>query len=250
VSALQLLRSHDYQPARRMLKLGVAIGAVLAPLQILVGDMHGLNTLEHQPAKIAAIEGIWRTERGVPLLLFAVPNAAEQRNDYALSIPKGASLILRHDPDAQLRGLNEFQGKHPPVAPLFYGFRIMVGLGVLMLALSWWAAFRLWRRASLPHWTLVALACTTFIGWVAVLAGWIVTEVGRQPYLIYNLLTVVEAASAVPAGKIGLSLLGYAAVYAALLIAYILVLTQMALKEPRDAGRPQEVPRAGGLLPT
>jgi cytochrome d ubiquinol oxidase subunit I len=249
VSALQLLRNRDHHPARGMLRVGVATAGVLAPLQIAVGDLHGLNTLEHQPAKIAAIEAIWRTEHRVPLVLFAVPNAQDRRNDYALSIPKGASLILKHDPEAQLLGLDQFEGRHPPVAPVFYAFRIMVGVGVLMLALSWWAAFRLWRRHELPRWTLRVFAAATFIGWVGVLAGWIVTEVGRQPYLVYNLLTVAEAASSVPADSVALSLLGYAFVYSVLLVAYVLVLTQMALREA--AGEPQlrDVPRTGGLAP-
>jgi cytochrome d ubiquinol oxidase subunit I len=125
----------------------------------------------------------------------------------------------------------------------------MVGVGVLMLALSWWAAFTLWRRGVMPRRMLLAFAGTTFIGWVGVLAGWIVTEVGRQPYLVYNLLTVAEAASDVPAGSIALSLFGYAVVYVVLLIAYILVLTQMALKETTGEPQAQDVLRAGGLAP-
>jgi cytochrome d ubiquinol oxidase subunit I len=249
VSALQLLRNRDHQPARGMLRLGVVMAAVLAPVQIFVGDLHGLNTLEHQPAKIAAIEAIWQTEEAVPLVLFAVPNEKERRNDYAISIPKGASLILKHDPQARLPGLNEFEGRHPPVAPVFYAFRLMVGVGVLMLALSWWAAFTLWRRGVMPRRMLLTFSGTTFIGWVGVLAGWIVTEVGRQPYLVYNLLTVAEAASDVPAGSIALSLFGYAVVYVVLLIAYILVLTQMALKETTGEPQAQDVLRAGGLAP-
>jgi len=249
ISALQLLRNREHQPAQRMLRVGVTVGAILAPVQIFVGDMHGLNTLEYQPAKIAAIEAIWHTERAVPLVLFGIPNAAEKRNDYAVTIPKGASLILAHDPQGELKGLNEFEGTHPPVAPLFYGFRIMVGIGMLMLAMAWLGSLQLWRKRMVPRWMLLAFAGTTFIGWIAVLAGWIVTEVGRQPYLIYNLVTVAEAASAVPAGKIALSLFGYAFVYSVLLIAYVLVVTQMALKAARGEPQGADVPRAGGLLP-
>ena len=140
ISALQLLRKPDFEPARRMLRLGVLTGALLAPVQILVGDLHGLNTLEHQPAKIAAIEGIWETGRGVPLLIFGWPNAAERRNDYVLAIPRGASWILRHDPDAELQGLADFPGEHPPVAPVFWSFRVMVAVGLAMLGMSWLAA--------------------------------------------------------------------------------------------------------------
>ena len=249
VSSLQLLRKRDHEPAHHMLRVGVFLAAALAPLQIWVGDVHGLNTLEHQPAKIAAIEAIWHTEKGAPLILFAVPNATEQQNDYAISVPKGASLILRHDPDGELKGLSDFKGMHPPVAPLFYFFRLMVGIGVLMLALSWWGAWGLWRNGGLPRWTLRVFAACTFIGWVAVLAGWIVTEVGRQPYLVYGVITVAEAASEVPAADIALSLAGYAFVYAVVLLAYVVVLTGMALNETADATAHAEPSAAGGMRP-
>lgn len=251
VSALQLLRERGHRPAARMLRLGVIMGAVLAPVQIVVGDLHGLNTLEHQPAKIAAMEAIWHTEKAVPLVLFAVPNAERRRNDYAVTIAKGASLILKHDPEAELTGLDAFDGVHPPVAPVFYAFRLMVGIGVVMLALSWWGAWQLWRRGDLGRGTLRAFAAATFIGWVAVLSGWIVTEVGRQPFLVQGVITVAEAASSVPAGSIALSLLGYAAVYAVLLVAYMLVLTQLVLKEADngESQRPAHVPGPGGLEP-
>jgi cytochrome bd ubiquinol oxidase subunit I len=212
----------------------VVVAAVLTPVQIFVGDLHGINTLEHQPAKIAAIEGVWHTERGVPLLLFAWPNAKQQRNDFAIGVPKGASLILRHDPEGELQGLSSFEGKHPPVAPLFFGFRIMVGVGVLMLALSWLGVWQLLRRRAWPTWQLRAYAAMTFSGWIATLAGWIVTEVGRQPYLIQGLLTTAQAASKVPASSIGLTLVAYATVYGLLIVSYMIVVTQLAIKEAGD----------------
>ena len=247
VSSLQLLRNSDHRPAASMLRLGVFSGAVLAPLQIVVGDLHGLNTLEHQPAKIAAIEAIWKTGTGVPLVLFGVPNADESRTDYALSIPKGASLVLGHDPDAELRGLDAFAGEHPPVAPVFFAFRLMVGVGMLMLALAWWGAWCLWRHGAVSRRMHRAYAAATFIGWVGVLAGWIVTEVGRQPYLVYGVITVAEAASEVPTSSIGLSLAGYAGVYAVLLVAYLLVVTQLALADANgDRSREPESVRATG----
>jgi len=248
VSALQLLRNRNHRPAAGMLRVGVAMAAVLAPAQIVTGDLHGLNTLEHQPAKIAAMEAIWHTEKAVPLVLFAVPNAEERRNDYAISIPKGASLILGHDPEAELQGLDAFEGEHPPVLPVFYAFRLMVGIGVLMLALGWWGAWSLWRKGALSRLELRAFAAATFIGWVGVLAGWIVTEVGRQPYLVYGVLTVAEAATEIPPQNVALSLLGYSGVYAVLLVAYMLVLTQLTLKEAGDEnGEEAEVPGPGGL---
>jgi len=151
VSSLQLLRNRGFEPARRMLRVGLVAAAVLAPVQVFVGDMHGLNTLEHQPAKIAAMEAIWETERGVPLVLFAWPNERERRNDYAITIPKGASLVLRHSLDAEVKGLNEFRDKHPPVAPIFFTFRLMVGMGILMLASAWIGGWVLWRRGELRH---------------------------------------------------------------------------------------------------
>jgi cytochrome d ubiquinol oxidase subunit I len=193
--------------------------------------MHGLNTLEHQPAKVAAIEAIWTTERGVPLVLFAVPNAKERRNDYAIEVPNGASLILRHQADGELKGLDEFEGKHPPVAPVFYAFRIMVGIGSLMLATAWLGVWFLWRRRAMPRWFTIGLAAMTFSGWIATVAGWIVTEVGRQPYLVYGVMTTAEAASDVPAGAIGITLAAYAFVYAALMLSYMVVLTQLARKD-------------------
>lgn len=248
ISAFQLLRDRAYAPAQRMFRVGVVVGAVLAPVQMFVGDLHGLNTLEHQPAKIAAVEGIWHTERGAPLLLFALPNEAERRNDYAIGIPKGAALILTHDPDGELRGLNEFLGVHPPVAPLFFAFRIMVGVGVLMLALAWLGSWTLWRRREAPRWMLHAFAGMAFSGWIATLAGWMVTEIGRQPYLVYGVLTTAETASQVPASHIALTLVAYATLYVALMISYMVVITQLALKQTggerrADGGAP--APAAG-----
>ena len=231
ISAFQLLRSSDFEPARRMLRVGIAMAAVLAPVQILVGDLHGLNTLEHQPAKVAAIEGVWETQRGAPLLLFAWPNEAERRNDYAIGIPKGASWILTHDADGELRGLNEFEGAHPPVAPVFWSFRVMVGVGVLMLGFAWLGALYLLRRRQLPRCLLWGFSGMAFSGWVAVLAGWLTTEIGRQPYLVYGVITTAETASSVPAGNIALTLTGYALVYLLLMVSYMVVVTQLAIKE-------------------
>src|SRR5690606_37932022 len=134
-------------------------------------DLHGLNTFEHQPAKVAAMEGVWRDERGAPLLQFALPDEEARRNDYAIGIPRLASLILTHDPDGEIRGLDSFRGEHPPVAPVFWGFRLMVGVGLLMLLVSWWTAWRLRRRAEPTRGQARALLAMSFSGWVATLAG-------------------------------------------------------------------------------
>jgi cytochrome d ubiquinol oxidase subunit I len=245
ISAFQLLRDRRFEPAARMLRLGILVAAVLAPVQIFVGDLHGLNTLEHQPAKIAAIEAIWETERGAPLLLFALPNKETRSNDYAIGLPKGASLILKHDPEGEIKGLAEFGDKHPPVATVFWTFRVMVGVGMLMLALAWAGAFLLMRRRDFPNWLLWGFAAMTFSGWIAVLAGWLTTEIGRQPYIVYDAILTVDTASTVPTSYVAVSLAGYALVYALLLISYMVVLTQLARKESEGKGR--DLPAPGTL---
>jgi cytochrome d ubiquinol oxidase subunit I len=248
ISAFQLLRNSKFEPARRMLRLGLLVAAVLAPLQIFVGDQHGLNTLEHQPAKIAAIEGIWETERGAPLLLFAWPNEKTRTNDHAISVPKGASLILTHEIDGEVKGLSEFGDKHPPVAQVFWTFRIMVGMGMLMLAASWLGAFMLLRKHEMPRWLLRGYAALTFSGWIAVLAGWLTTEIGRQPYVVYGVILTADTASNVAAPYIMTTLIGYTLVYGLLLVSYMVVLTQLARKEAEGKGR--EEPLLGALGPT
>jgi cytochrome d ubiquinol oxidase subunit I len=230
LSAWRLLRAPDDASALKTLRAGVLVAAVLAPTQIFVGDLHGLNTLEHQPAKIAAIEGIWKTEKGAPLVLFAVPNEQERRNDYAIEIPKGAALILKHDSDGELKGLDEFEPDRPPVAPVFYAFRLMVGIGVGMLALAWFGVWRLRRSGPLPRALLWTFAAFTFSGWIATLAGWIVTEIGRQPWLVTGILRTADAVGHVSGAELGASLTGYVLAYSLMLLAYFVVLTHMAGK--------------------
>jgi cytochrome d ubiquinol oxidase subunit I len=233
LSAYRWLRSDRGPDVMAALRTGVFLGAALIPVQIFVGDLHGLNTLQHQPAKVAAMEGNWETRGHTPLLLFAVPNEKERRNDFEIGIPSGASLILKHDPAGVVPGLNDFIGPngerlHPPVAPVFFAFRIMVGVGVLMLLVSWFAGFRLWRRAEITTPIAVALLAMTFSGWVATLAGWYVTEIGRQPWLVTGVLTTAQAASQVSAGMIGSTLAMYLAIYVVLIAAYISVLFHLA----------------------
>ena len=238
VSAWQLLRGTPNASTARVLRVGVTVAAVMVPVQVLVGDLHGLNTLEHQPQKIAAMEGIWHTERGVPLLLFAWPDEQARANRWAVGIPRAGSLILTHDSNGEVKGLNEFHNAHPPVAPVFFGFRVMVGVGLLMLATSWTAAWigrrRGWDAMALPRgllWTLVAM---TFSGWVAVLAGWYVTEIGRQPYIVFGLVRTTEVATDVPAGMIASTLAMYVTLYVALVLAYIAVIRCLAEKTERE----------------
>jgi cytochrome d ubiquinol oxidase subunit I len=230
LSAWRMLKAPRDTAAARTLRTGIVIAAVLAPVQAYVGDLHGLNTLEHQPAKIAAIEAIWKTERGVPLVLFAIPNEKEQRNDFSIEIPRGASLILRHSLDGELKGLNEFAPDVPPVAPLFFGFRLMVGMGVLMIALSWYGAWRTRNRATPPTWLLWTFAAFTFSGWIATLAGWYVTEIGRQPWLVTGILRTAAAVGPVGGAELGASLTSYIITYALLLAAYLVVVAHLAGK--------------------
>jgi cytochrome d ubiquinol oxidase subunit I len=228
LSAWRLLKAAGDASARKTLRFAVRLAALLVPVQIVVGDLHGLNTLKHQPAKIAAVEALWETQRGAPLTLFAIIDEDEKRNDYAIEIPKALSVILTHDPDGVVRGLEEFGGDYPPVAPVFWSFRIMVAIGVLMLALSWTGLFVL-RRAT-PRWLLWAFAAFTFSGWIATLAGWMVTEIGRQPWLVTGILRTAEAVGEASGAALGASLTAYALTYAALLLSYMVVLTHLAGK--------------------
>ena len=235
VSAYRWLRQDRGKDVLATLKVGIYTAAFLIPIQIFVGDLHGLNTLEHQPAKIAAMEGIWETQRGAPAVLFAVPDKATQSNKYEIAIPKLASLYLTHDIDGEVKGIKEFGDKHPPVGPVFWAFRVMVGTGLLMLAVSWFSAWQMRKKKALAQWMLRVLVAMTFSGWLALVAGWYVTEIGRQPWLVQGVLTTAQAASTVPAANIALTLAMYLTLYAALLVAYVSVVFHMARKGMKGA---------------
>ncbi|WP_019450539.1 cytochrome ubiquinol oxidase subunit I [Cupriavidus sp. BIS7] len=235
ISAYRWLRRDRSREVMHSLRTGVVLAAMLIPLQIVAGDLHGLNTLHHQPAKIAAMEGIWKTEKGAPAVLFGLPNATTQSNDFEIAIPKLASIYLTHKADGEIKGIDAFADRHPPVAPLFFAFRIMVGVGLLMLAVSWVGAWQLRRRGAPATWLARLLVAMTFSGWVALVAGWYVTEIGRQPYLVYGVLTTAQAASKVPATMIGSTLAMYLTLYAVLIVAYISVVFHLA----RKAGKPK-----------
>jgi cytochrome bd ubiquinol oxidase subunit I len=280
ISAYRWLRQERGAEVMASLKTGIYLAAVLIPMQIVAGDFHGINTLEHQPAKLAAMEGIWETQKGVPAVLFALPDSQARENRYEIAIPKLASLYLTHSLDGEVQGLNDFVGEHPPVAPVFWAFRIMVGVGLLMLTVSWTCAWRLapWKKkaptlpaslGSLPpggalrlrpgeagsaapageegapalvvrelkRWQLRVLVAMTFAGWVALIAGWYVTEIGRQPWLVSGVLTAADAASKVAAPKIAVTLALYLALYAALISAYISVVFYLA-RHVRHADAP------------
>lgn len=240
ISAYRIIKD-DHKPAPRLaLKNATIAAALLIPLQIFLGDLHGLNTLHHQPAKIAAMEAVWHTEKNVPLVLFAIPDKETQSNKFSLEIPNMASIILTHTIDGELKGLNEFPNAHPPVTPLFYGFRIMVGMGMLMLLVSWIGCWQIYRRNEISPVMLKVFVGMTFSGWIATLAGWYVTEIGRQPWLVTGVLKTVDAVTSTPASNVGTSLAIYLSLYAVLLTAYIRTLFVMARKAVL-VDRPEEI---------
>jgi cytochrome bd ubiquinol oxidase subunit I len=230
ISAYRWLKNDHAKDVMAALRTGVMVAAVLIPVQIVVGDLHGLNTLKYQPAKLAAMEGIWETQRGVPAVLFAIPDKATQSNLYEIAIPKLASFYLTHDWNGEVKGIKDFGDQHPPVGPVFWAFRIMVGMGLLMLAVSWFASYELKFKNTLSKRTAMILVAMTFAGWVALVSGWYVTEIGRQPWLVQGVLTTAQAASQVPAANIALSLAMYLTLYAALLSAYVSVVFYLAKK--------------------
>ena len=238
ISAYRWLKNDQGKDVMASLRTGVMVAAALIPLQIVVGDLHGLNTLKYQPAKLAAMEGIWETQKGVPAVLFAIPDHATQSNRYEIAIPKLASFYLTHDWNGEVKGIKEFGDQHPPVGPVFWAFRIMVGVGLLMLAVSWFATYELKFKSSLTKRTAMVLVVMTFAGWVALISGWYVTEIGRQPWLVHGVLTTAQAASQVPAGNIALSLAMYLTLYVALLSAYVSVVFYLAKKAVNGGDEP------------
>ena len=239
LSAFRWLIGDRSEAVRTTLKTGLITAALLIPIQIVAGDLHGLNTLEHQPQKVAAMEGNWETGPNVPLLLFALPNEETRSNAFEIGIPNGASLILKHSADGVVPGLNDFVAEdgtvmHPPVAPVFWSFRIMVGTGMVMLLLSWAGVALMARRRAgvegLPQPLLWALVPMAFSGWLATLAGWYTTEIGRQPWLVQGVMTTEMAVADVPAPMVLTTLIAYLAIYAALIFAYVTVLFYLARK--------------------
>lgn len=250
VSAWRVRRGVDGPATWKVLKTGVFVAAVLIPVQILVGDLHGLNTLEHQPQKIAAMEGVWETERGAPFTVFGIPNQEARRTDFALRIPYAASLILTHELDGEVKGLQEFE-LHPPVAPVFFSFRVMLATGGLMLLVSWWGAWTFLRGRTPTNGLIAALSIMTFSGWVATLAGWYVTEIGRQPWVVYGLLSTSEVAASHHSATLAGTLFGYIGLYLFLLYSYIHALRHLATKPAGSLAMlpRRERPAAEGATP-
>ncbi|GLQ35179.1 cytochrome ubiquinol oxidase subunit I [Amylibacter marinus] len=238
VGGLHLLRDRADASARRMFSMAMWMLVLVTPLQILAGDAHGLNTLEYQPAKVMAMEGHYDSHpNGAPLILFGIPNPSERRIDYALEIPKLSSLILKHDLNAPLAGLDTIpEEDEPPVAIVFFSFRVMVGLGFAMLGLGIWSLFARMRRRLFEApalWRASILMAPT--GFIAVLAGWITTEVGRQPFTVYGVLRTSDSIAPVDAPAVAASLIAFVIVYFAVFGAGTLYILRMMNKPATTA---------------
>ena len=215
IGAYYLWRNLHVSHARVMFGMAMIMAIFVAPLQLVLGDLHGLNTLEHQPAKVSAIEGIWETERGAALRLFGWPDQEEEKTKYAVEVPKLSSLILTHSLDGEVKGLKEWPREdRPPVVWVFWSFRIMVGVGILMIMTGIMAAILYWRKKLFDtrwfHYWCMAL---TPAGFIAVISGWCVSEIGRQPYVAYGVIRTVESVSPVPGPHIALSLVAFIVTY-------------------------------------
>lgn len=240
LSAYRWYKGDKVESVKKALRASLFAAAILAPVQIFVGDLHGLNTLRHQPAKVAAIEGLWETKTGAPYVLFGIPNAAEKRNDYSIEIPYLASLILTHKLNGEVKGLNEFGDRIPPVATVFWSFRIMLGLGILMLVMAWWGTFTLLRKKDLSTLQSLILTGMTFAGCIATIAGWYVTEVGRQPYIVYGALKTLDALGTVKGEVVFSSFIIYMVTYIVLIIAYVSTVFYMARRAGHGGSRDPE----------
>jgi cytochrome bd ubiquinol oxidase subunit I len=253
VAAWHLLRDKGDAGARTMFSMAMGMLIVVAPLQIVAGDFHGLNTLEYQPAKIAAMEGHYETQRGAPLILFGIPDDEAEVTRYAVEIPRLGSLILTHTLDGEIRGLKEWAPEDRPKAFLiFWTFRVMVGLGFLMFGLAVWATWRRFRgglfesRALL--WSAVAMGPA---GFIAVLAGWITTEVGRQPYTVYGMLRTADSVAPLQVEAVASSLVAFIVVYFAVFGAGTFYILRLMSKPPEAGPRIEEIgpTRTAGITP-
>jgi cytochrome d ubiquinol oxidase subunit I len=233
--------------ARTMIRMGAGMLAVLAPLQLVFGDLHGLNTLEHQPAKVAAMEGHWEDRGPADLLLFAIPDARTESNRYAIAIPKVGSLILTHDWDGRFPGLKSFPpDERPPVTPVFFAFRVMVGIGLFLIVLGLTGAWLWWRRRifNARAWLRVASLAWP-LGFVAILAGWLTTETGRQPWIAHGILRTSDALSPVPAAAIAASLAAFLLVYSVVFSIGIYYVNRLIYRGPQGAAlEPPPLPRS------
>ena len=254
VGAWHLLKDRANPGARTMFSMAMWMAAIVAPMQIFAGDMHGLNTLEYQPAKVMAMEGHYQSHpEGAPLILFGIPNSKEKRIDYAIEIPKASSLILKHDLNAPMKGLDSIPDTdEPPVGIVFWSFRIMVGIGFAMLGIGL-CSLTARARKKLYDWPWLHRAAVAMgpSGFIAVLAGWVTTEVGRQPFTIYGVLRTVDSASPLDAPAVAASLLAFVVVYFAVFGMGVWYLLRL-MKKPPEAHEapPSDAPiRSAGITP-
>lgn len=237
VGARYLLVGKYIEESKTMMRMGLGMVAVLAPLQALIGDMHGLNTAQYQPAKIAAMEAHWDGSKPAPLVLFAIPNAQEERNDFEISIPNLASLIITHDMNGLFKGLKDFKPEdRPPIPQVFFSFRIMVGIGLALIAIGFTGAF-LWARGKLftARWYLSAVQYAWPLGFIAILAGWWVTETGRQPWLATGILRTKDAVSPVEAWAVLTTLILFVLIYTSVFSMGIYYINKLISKGPSGA---------------
>jgi cytochrome d ubiquinol oxidase subunit I len=243
VSAWHIWKGKAPEHARLAFSMAMWFAAIVAPMQIVAGDLQGLAVLEQQPTKLAAIEGHWETRAGAPLVLFAVPNEAAERNDYEIAIPKLGSIILVHDPNGVIRGLKEWpRDSRPPVLIPFYSFRIMVAIGFLMLFVGLASLWLRWKgRLYESRWFLLLCMAMTPSGFIAVLTGWFTAEVGRQPWVVYGHLRTADAVSPIPAESVAASLATFFIAYMAIFGAGTYYMLKLIAAGP-DLSRPWEAP--------
>jgi cytochrome d ubiquinol oxidase subunit I len=253
VGAFHLRRDPANRHARIMFSMAMWMAALVTPIQIFAGDQHGLNTFEHQPAKVAALEGHYETHEGAPLILFGIPDDKAETTHFAIEVPYAGSLLLTHDPNGLVRGLKEWPpDERPPALLPFITFRVMVGLGVLMLLLGLWSLWSRWRGTLYEsRWLHRAAMLMGPSGFVAVLAGWYTTEVGRQPYTVYGLLRTSDSLSNVDASAIGASLIGFIIVYFVVFGAGVFYMLRVVMQPPGATARELEKGphRAAGITP-
>jgi len=240
VGARYLLAGTHLEHGRTMVRMAIGFATIAAPLQLVIGDQHGLNTLEYQPLKIAAIEAHWDGDRPGDLVLFAWPDETSETNSFALTIPNGASLILTHRWNGLFPGLKSVApGDRPPVAPPFFAFRIMVGIGLLMILAGLTGAWLWWRgRLFGARWYLWPLQYTWWTGFVAVISGWIVTETGRQPWIAYGVLRTADAASPLAAHTVTATLVLFVLVYGIVFAMGIYYINRLIVRGPQDFSMP------------
>ncbi|HEX2839901.1 cytochrome ubiquinol oxidase subunit I [Hyphomicrobium sp.] len=237
VGARYLLAGRFIEESKTMLRMGIGMVALLAPLQLVIGDAHGLNTAEHQPAKVAAMEAHWDGSKPADLVLFAWPDEKQETNHFEIAIPNIASLIITHELDGLFKGLKDFKPEdRPPVKPVFFAFRVMVGLGLLMIAAGLIGAFLWWRGVLFEtRWFLWPLSISWPAGFIAILAGWWVTETGRQPWLATGILRTADAASPVSAGAVLTTLVLFVIVYSIVFSMGIYYINRLINKGPIGA---------------